>query len=250
MLGGSIRLFRVQGIQISVHATFFLLLAYVAWEGWKEAGLAGAGTTAAGLVAFFACVLMHELGHSFAARAFGVFVPRITLLPIGGVAEFSSIPRAPLQEIVIALAGPAVNFLLIGALALFTQIPTWSQVQVLDLTPLQVLVVMNAMMGVFNLLPAFPMDGGRVVRALLARRMRYVDATRYAATAGKILSLGGIVLMLYQFQHIVGAIMFLFIMIAGELEYRAVLRQDSDERRWREFLRRIYGEAPEYPRAP
>ena len=107
MLGWSMNLFRIRGIQLSVHASFALLLAYVGWEGWTAAGWHGAVWTLAYVLALFACVTLHELGHAVAARRFGVRVPRILLLPIGGMAEMDTIPRRPREEIIIALAGPA-----------------------------------------------------------------------------------------------------------------------------------------------
>src|SRR5882757_9155424 len=104
MLSWSIRLFRIFGIQLAVHATFFLLLGYIAWSGWTDAvaqgfpGISGALLNSAYLLIFFVCVVLHELGHALTARRFGVGVPRILLLPIGGMAEFDSIPRKPSRE--------------------------------------------------------------------------------------------------------------------------------------------------------
>lgn len=238
-------MFRIRGIQLSVHFTFLLLIGYVAWQGWSSEGSTGAIVNVVSILVFFACVVLHELGHSFVARAFGVEVPRILLLPIGGMAEFSGLPRRPAHEILIALAGPAVNFALILLLSFFTPIPTWRAVISLDLAPLQLLFVMNLMMGTFNLLPVFPMDGGRVLRALLAQRLPYLQATRWAVGTGKVLGLAGILVMVFVFRHFMGAVLFLFIMIAGELEYRTVLRQETEERRWRELLDRLYVRPPE-----
>lgn len=240
MQKGSIRLFRIRGIQLSVHITFLLLLAYVAWEGWSGDGAVGAIVNVVSMLAFFACVVLHELGHSFTARAFGITVPRILLLPIGGMAEFSHVPRRPSQEILIAVAGPAVNAVLAAILALIVPLPTWEQILAMDVGPLQLLLVMNIVMGTFNLLPAFPMDGGRVLRALLAIWLPYLNATAWAVGIGKVLAFAGIVVMGFVFKHAMGAILFLFIMIAGELEYRTVLRQEKEERRWREFIDRLY----------
>lgn len=225
-------MFRIRGIQLSVHFTFLLLLGYVAWEGWQAERAAGAVLSVLTVLVFFTCVVLHELGHAFTARNFGVSVPRILLLPIGGMAEFTSIPRKPAHEILIAFAGPAVNFLIILFLCLFTPIPTWNEVRNLELSDLQLLLVMNLTMGCFNLIPVFPMDGGRVFRAMLAQRFAYVDATRWAASLGKLLALLGIVLALTlpAEPHKLTAVLFGFIIIAGELEYRAVVRQDRQER--------------------
>ena len=116
MLGWSINLFRVFGIRLAVHFSFLLLLAYVAWAGWMEAGWAGVAWSVAFIVMLFTCVVLHELGHSLTARHFGIGVSRILLLPIGGMAEFDSIPRQPRRELLITLAGPAVNFAIVLAL--------------------------------------------------------------------------------------------------------------------------------------
>src|SRR5258708_10407762 len=116
MLGWSINLFRVFGIQLAVHASFLLLLGYVGYEGWVEGQLPGMLWSVALIVAFFICVILHELGHSLTARRYGVNVPRILLLPIGGMAEFDRIPRKPSEELLITAAGPAVNFLIVAAL--------------------------------------------------------------------------------------------------------------------------------------
>src|SRR5450755_2119440 len=123
MLGWSINLFRVFGIQLAVHASFFLLLAYVGFEGWQEDGPTGLLLNVGLIVVFFACVVLHELGHSLTARRYGVRVPRILLMPIGGMAEFDHIPRQPSAELLITIAGPAVNF----AIALLLLPLVWTQ---------------------------------------------------------------------------------------------------------------------------
>src|SRR5262245_60625598 len=116
MLGWSFRLFRIRGIQLAVHVSFFLLPAYAAVEGWLWDGWSGAGLMVALVMVLFTCVVLHELGHCFAARRLGVGVPRILLLPIGGMAEFDRMPRRPRDEFVIAIAGPLVNVALAGLL--------------------------------------------------------------------------------------------------------------------------------------
>jgi Zn-dependent protease len=237
----------VRGIQISVHFTFLLLLAYITLEGWREAAGIGAITNLATVLVFFSCVLLHELGHSFTARAYGVTVPRILLLPIGGMAEFTSIPEKPAQELAIAIAGPAVNFAIVLATLVFVPIPTLPHLLSMQLSPGQLLLTMNLVMGCFNLLPAFPMDGGRVLRALLATRVSFLDATRWAVRVGKVIALAGFCVMAFQLHHFLGAGLFLFIFVAGELEYRALLRRETQEKRWREMLRQLYGEADAPP---
>lgn len=241
MLGWSMNLFRIRGIQLSVHASFPLLLAYIGWEGWTSAGWPGALWTLAYVLALFVCVTLHELGHATAARRFGVRVPRILLLPIGGMAEMETIPRRPREEIIIALAGPAVNYLIIGALMIFVRFPTGWNPAYFELTGaefLRHLVLVNLIMGVFNLLPAFPMDGGRVFRALLATRLSYLSATRIAVGVGKLVALAGAACLVY-IGHYLGAVLFAFIIFAGERELRSVARFERDAAHWRDFYARM-----------
>src|SRR5688572_146687 len=119
MLGWSMNLFRVRGIQLAVHFSFFLLLGVNAFVGWADSGRSGLFWHTAALLAFFTCVVLHELGHSFTAMRYGIGVRRILLMPIGGMAEFDSIPRQPARELWIRLAGPAVIFAFAGVRWLF-----------------------------------------------------------------------------------------------------------------------------------
>lgn len=186
----SFRVARVAGSDLKVHVTFLLLLAYIAVvygaDGGARAAVAGVGF----MLLLFASVLLHELGHAAAARRFGIATPDITLLPIGGVARIARMPREPRQELVIALAGPAVTVAIILALYAVLAV-SGAQLRLVgapEATPRGValqLLETNAVLLVFNLLPAFPLDGGRVLRALLAMRMDYARATRVAATVGQ-----------------------------------------------------------------
>jgi Zn-dependent protease len=234
-------LFRVRGIQLAVHYSFFLLLAYVAWDAWFDFGWVGAGISVTMVMAFFGCVVLHELGHSFVARWHGIRVPRILLMPIGGMAEFESIPRRPRTEIAIALAGPAVNFVIVGALWSVIGFPDFRQLEPLPLNLrefLRHLFFANLLMGTFNLVPVFPMDGGRVLRALLAMRLPYLRATFFAATFGKALALVFAALAVWLEIYLL-AVLFLFIFIVGEAEYRAVKRMELEAEHWREFWERM-----------
>ena len=262
MLNWSIRLFRVFGIQLSVHSTFFLLLAYVAWGGWTDAvaehvahPITGVLINLVALAVFFTCVVLHELGHALTARRFGVGVPRILLLPIGGMAEFDSIPRKPSSELLIALAGPAVNFLIVGVLLIFVSFPGAQIVQLVrsffveggdNLNVGQELIAMNMIMGCFNLVPVFPMDGGRVLRALLATRLSYLRATFYAATLAKVLASIAVIVAIYH-GKVQLAVLFAFIFFAGELEYRAVKRRERDDERWRQSQADLLAQAATLP---
>lgn len=240
-------LFKVRGIQLSVHLTFFLLLGYVAYEGWQDAQGAGVVWSLITVVAFFGCVVLHELGHSFMALRYGVGVSRILLMPIGGMAEFDSIPREPRKELLITLAGPAVNFVLAALL--------WWPVGWLPDTVLLYsfhglvyqLFLANLVMGIFNLVPVFPMDGGRILRALLATRLTYLRATKWAAHIGKVLAVAGIGVMAFWLHSTLGALLFVFILMAGEAEYRAVKRREVEDAHWREMLERLYGQPRTVP---
>lgn len=186
----SLKLGRLLGIDVYVHATFFLLLAFIGLTYW----LAGRSlaATAEGLVFFlclFGCVLLHEYGHALMARRYGIPTKDITLLPIGGVARLARMPDKPVQELWVALAGPAVNVVIALLLGLWlTLTNTWEPLGALGTTRgslTERLLVVNVFLVLFNLLPAFPMDGGRVLRALLALRLDYAQATRIAGVIGQ-----------------------------------------------------------------
>ncbi|HEX6926779.1 MAG TPA: site-2 protease family protein [Longimicrobiaceae bacterium] len=183
----SFTILRVAGTDVKIHVTFLLLLVWIGiiyyWQGGPAAAISGLIF----ILLIFASVLLHEFGHVAAARRYGIETPDITLLPIGGVARLKRMPDDPKQELVVALAGPAVNvaiaailFLIVGQMADPEALAQPGAAALLA----QVLTV-NVMLVLFNLLPAFPMDGGRVLRAFLAMRMSYVRATSVAARIGQ-----------------------------------------------------------------
>jgi len=192
-LRGSWRIARVAGIDVRIHVTFPILFAWVGLTGYLDGGAALAMLGVALLPLLFAIVVLHELGHALVARAYGIGTREILLLPIGGVARLERIPDRPRQELAIALAGPAVNLVLAAvALAFVGLAGAWSWAtdpQDLPAAALATLIAANGAMFTFNLLPAFPMDGGRVLRALLALRLDYVIATRIAARVGQAMAL-------------------------------------------------------------
>ncbi len=207
----SFQLARIAGIDVRVHATFFLLLA---WFGFGYYSSGGFGAMVVGLsfiVLLFVCVVLHEFGHALAARAYGIHTPDITLLPIGGVARLERMPDKPWQELVVALAGPAVNVVI--ALALYIVLGRFFGLE--DLASvgedrgnvLTKLLAINVILVVFNLLPAFPMDGGRVLRALLATRLKHAKATRIAAGIGQAVA------VLFGLLGLFGNPMLLFIAV-------------------------------------
>jgi Zn-dependent protease len=185
---------RLAGIDVYVHVTFFLLLYLVGISYWNEYGTLAAVVSGVGFVlALFSCVILHELGHSLTARQYGIRTKNITLLPIGGVAALERMPEDSLQEIKVALAGPMVNFTIAAVLYVFLDTPIEAlpseQLSLTDGSFVYRLMILNIFLGAFNLLPAFPMDGGRVLRAVLALRMDHAKATDRAAGVGKILAL-------------------------------------------------------------
>ncbi|RYD40890.1 MAG: site-2 protease family protein, partial [Verrucomicrobiaceae bacterium] len=187
----SVRLGRFFGIDVFLHFTFLLFFAWLGYGAYVRSGHNMVETlhTIALLAGVFTCVILHEYGHALTARRFGVGTHDITLLPIGGVARLERMPANPRQELLVAIAGPAVNLaiiLLILAWLIIRGEPFFqSHTAVVPGTFLRALLFFNGMMICFNLLPAFPMDGGRVLRALLAMRMPYAKATRAAATVGQ-----------------------------------------------------------------
>jgi Zn-dependent protease/CBS domain-containing protein len=188
----SYRIATVAGIQVRIHLTFLLLLGFFAWIYYTEGGPKAAVGGVAFTLLIFLCVLLHEFGHAFAAKAFGIRTPDITLLPIGGVARLERMPANPWQELVIAIAGPAVNvliavvvFLIIGGVF---RLDEFLLIDTASGSLLAKLLSVNVLLVAFNLIPAFPMDGGRVLRALLATQMRYAAATQVAARVGQTIA--------------------------------------------------------------
>jgi len=189
-MGWSLHLGRWLGIDVYLHITFLVLLAFIGLSHGLAAGNLDAALS--GVLFFaglFVCVLLHEYGHALAARRYGIGTRDITLLPIGGVARLERMPEKPGQEFVVALAGPAVNVVIAGGLLAGLLLrSTWNLPSAGSVTSgglIERLLVANVFLVLFNLLPAFPMDGGRVLRALLAMRMNYARATGIAAAIGK-----------------------------------------------------------------
>jgi Zn-dependent protease len=189
----SLKIASISGIEVRIHLTFLLFLAWIWFSYYQIAGVSGATQGVLFVLALFTCVLLHEFGHAFAARAFGIQTPDITLLPIGGVARLSRIPDEPWQELVVAVAGPLVN-VVIAAVLIFAvrQAAPLDQLESIENPRIELLAKLasvNIMLVLFNVIPAFPMDGGRVLRALLAMAMPYSRATWIAARIGQVLAI-------------------------------------------------------------
>ena len=190
----SFRLGTVSGIQVFVHWTFPVLMAGIfAFYVYSGLTVLAAAAGVALIMTVFLCVLLHELGHAFMARHYGIPTLDITMYPIGGVARLQRMPREPKQELLIALAGPAVNVVLAVFFYVLAGIMSggtvhWTQAFTPGADILTMLMWMNAGLVVFNLLPAFPMDGGRVLRALLATQTSYRNATHIASFIGQVMA--------------------------------------------------------------
>jgi len=199
-----------RGIAVKMHATFLILLAFVVISHWSDGHSVGKTLEGVGFIlALFGCVVLHEFGHALMAARFGIKTRDITLLPIGGVARLERMPEKPLQELWVALAGPAVNVVIATVLFVWIQVTSsFTPLEQLGVTSgsfLERLMVVNVFMIVFNMLPAFPMDGGRVLRALLATKLEYSRATQIAASVGQFMAL------MFAFMGILGNPFLIFI---------------------------------------
>jgi Zn-dependent protease/CBS domain-containing protein len=185
----SLNIGTISGTAVRVHITFLLFLGWIFAANWATGGSQAAWQSLAFLLLLFACVVAHEFGHIFTARAFGVSTPDVVLLPIGGVARLERIPEEPWEEFLVAIAGPLVNVVI--ALALV--VVAGAHLSTSDLYAVESpqtslidrLAAVNLFLAVFNMIPAFPMDGGRVLRALLSTRLGHVRATEIAAFIGQ-----------------------------------------------------------------
>ncbi|NJO54489.1 MAG: site-2 protease family protein [Bacteroidales bacterium] len=225
----SIPIGTIAGTVVRVHLTFLILLAWIGIAGYATGGAAVALDSVVFISLLFACVVAHEFGHIFAARRYGIRTPDVTLLPIGGVASLERIPEKPGQELVVALAGPAVNLVIGGVLFLamgaVLDIRHLAQIENAGESLVARLAAANLFLAVFNMIPAFPMDGGRVLRALLATRMGFARATATAASVGQgVAYLLGFLGLLYNPLLIFIAI---FVYLAATAEAQDVALRDA-----------------------
>jgi Zn-dependent protease/CBS domain-containing protein len=216
----SVNIGSIAGTAIRIHVTFLLFLIWIFAAGWASGGIGDALNSLIFMVLLFACVLAHEFGHIFTARAFGVATPDVTLLPIGGVARLERIPEKPSEEFLVAIAGPLVNVAI--ALVLMVVTPThlsadhFAALESPKVSMIDRLAEINIFLAAFNLIPAFPMDGGRVLRALLAIRLGHVRATEIAATIGQWAAFGFGFLGLFYNPLLIFIAIFVYLAAASE----------------------------------
>ncbi|NNJ71081.1 MAG: site-2 protease family protein [Kiritimatiellales bacterium] len=225
MNGNSISLGRVFGIPIRVHFLLLIALPFI----MTFFSTPSVPLRLLGAIGLFASVALHEIGHSVVAQAKGSYIQEIVLYPFGGAAKISNIPKRPIDEILVALAGPAVSLLLgiLGVTAGFRMLAAMPEATHYPLV--LELGAINVALFVFNLLPVFPMDGGRVLRALLASKKSRVEATRIAATIGKYFCIFFVVYGLVNMRFLL-AFIGGYIYFAGQQEYRMVLMENQADR--------------------
>ena len=212
------KLGRIAGIDVFVHPTFLIVLL---------PGVLGGGDAIPLILALFGCVLLHEYGHALMARRFGIGTLDITLYPIGGVARLMRIPRAPGAEFLIAIAGPLVNFAIVAVLAAFGFLSLSAEGLSLSQSSfLGQLAILNLGLGLFNLIPAFPMDGGRVLRALLSVGFGRARATTMAARLGRVLAIAFGLMAIFVTQSLLHLILAVFIFLASRGEELQVLSEE------------------------
>ena len=221
----SLTIGRFGGTAVKIHVTFLLLLAWIGFSAWQQGGPAAARDSLIFIILIFVCVVLHEFGHILVARRYGIQAPEVTLLPIGGVASLQALPDKPSQEFAIAIAGPAVNFVI--AIVLLLLVGSFDSADLARLDDPRVsllarLADANLFLAIFNLIPAFPMDGGRVLRALLAMKLGRARATRIAASVGQAFAFLLGFLGLFGNPLLIFIAIFVYVAAAGEAQMTAI----------------------------
>ena len=221
----SLTIGRFGGTAVKVHVTFLLFLAWIGFSAWGREGLAAARDSVVFITLIFACVVLHEFGHILMARRFGIETPEVTLLPIGGVASLQRLPTKPMQEFLVAIAGPAVNLVigLVLMLLIGSIMPDrLSQLDDPGVSLLGRLAGANIFLAIFNLIPAFPMDGGRVLHAFLSTKLGAQKATQVAATIGQALAFVFGFIGLFGNPLLLFIAVFIYVAAAGEAQMSSV----------------------------
>jgi Zn-dependent protease/CBS domain-containing protein len=218
----SVNIGSIAGTVVRIHITFLLFLGFIAIVGFAVGGTTAAINNLVFILLIFLCVLAHEFGHIFAARAFGVATPDVTLLPIGGVARLERIPENPREEFLIAVAGPLVNVAIaLGLIVLFGADLSGRNLAVVERPQVSLvdrLAAVNIFLAVFNMIPAFPMDGGRVLRALLSIRLGFTRATQIAASIGQFVAFALGFLGLFVNPLLIFIAIFVYLAAASEAQ--------------------------------
>lgn len=228
----SVNIGSIAGTAIRIHITFLLFLIWIFVAGLATGGVNAALNSLVFMILLFACVVAHEFGHIFVARAFGVATPDVTLLPIGGVARLERIPEKPSEEFLVAVAGPLVNVAI--ALVLIAVAPTHlspahlAAMESPKVSMIDRLAEVNIFLAVFNMIPAFPMDGGRVLRALLAIRLGHVRATEIAAAIGQWAAFGFGFLGLFYNPLLIFIAIFVYLAAASEAQMVSLRAMSRD----------------------
>jgi stage IV sporulation protein FB len=225
-MGWSVSIGSIAGTAIRLHITFLLFLVWIFFASYASGGAEAAWTSLAFMLLLFACVVAHEFGHIFMARRFGVATPSVTLLPIGGVAQLERIPEKPWEEFLVAVAGPAVNVAIAAVLVLVLgaslDTANLTHMDKSTVSMLDRLAVVNVFLVLFNMIPAFPMDGGRVLRAALASRLGHVRATEIAAMIGQFVAFVLGFLGLFGNPLLIFIAIFVYLAAASEAQLVAV----------------------------
>ncbi len=216
----SFKIFSVFGIPVELHITFLVLMLLIYLVAFFKITPSINLLTAVLITLVFATVVIHELCHSYIAKRYGVKIDRIVLLPIGGLSEMEEIPKDPAQELRIALAGPVSN-LVIALVSYIVLIIFGSLLSIVLSGALYYFVIINLLLGLFNLLPAFPMDGGRILRAFLAERMSFIKATKLAASIGKQFAI--IMAVVGVFFNFLWILIAIFVYVGADAEYKSVI---------------------------
>jgi Zn-dependent protease/CBS domain-containing protein len=228
----SINIGTISGTAVRIHVTFLLFLIWIFAANWYSGGSDAAWAGLAFILLLFLCVLAHEFGHIFMARRFGVMTPDVTLLPIGGVARLERIPENPGEELLVAIAGPAVNVVIALGLVVLAGASLHTQnlaaMESAQVSMVDRLAAVNLFLAVFNMIPAFPMDGGRVLRALLAIRLGHVRATEIAASIGQFVAFGLGFLGLFGNPLLIFIAIFVYLAASSEAQLVSIRAMSRD----------------------